>query len=176
MLLIPPLPSPSHHTPTPRTIPVTHRTNYSLAPRPAKHTVQSPAAARPHVQPPTPTAPITVWLHALQKPHCPIPRRSPTPRTTPDSHRTDYSLAPRPAWFTKNSVYFLCKLCYTVFSVRRTGQFRAKEKEKYANVYAGRDAIYQTIQGQRGWGWPLGIGAHFLRNPPVLKGVYKQIG
>ena len=84
-----------------------------------------------------------------------------------------YSLAPRPAWFTKNSVYFLCKLCYTVISVYRTGQFRANQKKKYANVYAGREAIYQTIQGQRGWGWPLGIFAHFLRKRTVLKGVYE---
>ena len=29
---------------------------------------------------------------------------------------------------------------------------------------AGRDAIYQTIQGQRGWRWPLGICALFCAN------------
>ena len=30
----------------------------------------------------------------------------------------------------KNSVYFLCKVCYTNTSVRRDGQTRADEKEK----------------------------------------------
>ena len=91
-----------------------------------------------------------------------------------DLHRSPNSLSAGTArWFTKNSVYFLCKVCYTVISVYRTGQFRANQKKKYANVYAGREAIYQTIQGQRGWGWPLGIFAHFLRKRTVLKGVYE---
>ena len=39
-----------------------------------------------------------------------------------------------------------------------------KIQKKYANVYAGRKAIYQTIRGQRGWVWPLGIHTHFVRN------------
>ena len=35
-----------------------------------------------------------------------------------------------PGLLIKNSVYFLCKVCYTNTSVRRDGQTRADEKEK----------------------------------------------
>ena len=122
---------------------------------------------------PLPGAPITVWLHALPHPF-PNPHHARPCVPQNDLHRSPNSLSAGTArWFTKNSVYFLCKVCYTVISVYRTGQFRANQKKKYANVYAGREAIYQTIQGQRGWGWPLGIFAHFLRKRTVLKGVYE---
>ena len=48
-----------------------------------------------------------------------------------------------------------------------------KIQKKYANIYAGREAIHRTKQGPWGWGWPLGIPAHFLRKPTVPKGVYE---
>ena len=43
-----------------------------------------------------------------------------------------------------------------------------RKKEKYASIYAGRKTIYQTIQGQRGWRWPLWIHALFLRTHPIF--------
>ena len=39
-----------------------------------------------------------------------------------------------------------------------------RKKQKNANIFAGSPTIYQTIQGQRGWRWPLGIHALFVRN------------
>ena len=41
-------------------------------------------------------------------------------------------------------------------------------KKKYAMDFAGRKTTYQTIQGQRGWRWPLGIFALFYRSANMI--------
>ena len=48
---------------------------------------------------------------------------------------------PRPAAFTKISVYFLCKVCYTMVSVRRDGQTRADIERKYAICCGQKDHL-----------------------------------
>ena len=67
------------------------------------------------------------------------------------------ALSPRPAGFTKNSVYFLCKVCYTIISVRRDGQTRAEKTEK-RNRNAGRYDHLPDDTGSKGmalaaWNW-----------------------
>ena len=59
------------------------------------------------------------------------------------------SLAPGPAGFTKNLVYFLCKVCYTVISVRRDGQTRA-EKKRNTRAFCGQRDHLPDDSGSKG--------------------------
>ena len=138
--------------------------------------------------------PYRINLTRPTRPHSPPPHHTRPHAQSPVSRRTDYSLAPRPATpipqpapcptprtilrptgqseqlgstpcvvHKKFSILFVQSVlyCYQRAPDRANP---GKTQKKYANVYAGRDAIYQTIRGQRGWGWPLEIHTHFMRN------------
>ena len=80
-----------------------------------------------------------------------------------------------PAGFTKNSVYFLCKVCYTIISVRRDGQTRADEKEK-TQTFCGQTDHLPDDTGSKGMALAAWNSCAFLRKLELMKGVYKQIG
>ena len=58
-------------------------------------------------------------------------------------------LATGSAGFTKISVYFLCKVCYTIISVRRDGQTRADIERKYA-ICRGQNDHLPDDSGSKG--------------------------
>ena len=51
--------------------------------------------------------------------------------------------------FIKISVYFLCKVCYTVISVRRDGQTRA-EKKRNTRAFCGQRDHLPDDSGSKG--------------------------
>ena len=109
---------------------------------------------------------------------CPIdtsrlrPRSDHTCFTRLSISRTYDSLAPGPAGFTKNLVYFLCKVCYTVISVRRDGQTRA-EKKRNTRAFCGQRDHLPDDSGSKGMALAAWNLCAFLAYTPVLKGVYE---
>ena len=83
-------------------------------------------------------------------------------------HTWSAGACPRPTEWTiwvhkKFSILFVQTVLY--YHQRAPGWADpGRYKKKYAMDFAGRKTIYQTIQGQRGWRWPLGIYALFRAN------------
>ena len=64
-------------------------------------------------------------------------------------HQSRVWLRALPGGFIKNLVYFLCKVCYTVISVRRDGQTRA-EKKRNTRAFCGQRDHLPDDSGSKG--------------------------